>query len=168
MGVSGSGKSTVGALLAKRLGWVFEDGDRFHPAVNIEKMRQGIALTDDDRWPWLAAISARMDDLQSEGIHAVIACSSLKRSYRDVLIGMRSGIRLLYLKGDERLIAQRLAARHAHFMPSGLLHSQFEGLEEPTSDENPIVMPVAMSPSDIVARALQTLNHRQTSGTRAD
>lgn len=128
MGVSGSGKSTVGALLASRLRWEFEDADWFHPASNVDKMHRGIPLTDEDRWPWLAAVAGWIDNTRLAGRHAVIACSALKRRYRDVLIGSRVDVRLVYLKGDETLIARRIATRHEHFMPQSLLHSQFDAL----------------------------------------
>src|SRR5579871_2118636 len=130
MGVSGSGKSTVGAMLAARLHWPFEDGDWFHPPANVEKMHKGLPLTDDDRWPWLRAIADWIDEERRHGRHGVIACSALKRRYRDVLIGGRGDVRLVYLRGDEALIARRIATRHEHFMPQSLLHSQFEALEE--------------------------------------
>jgi gluconokinase len=149
MGVSGCGKSTIGALLAARLRWEFEDADWFHPASNIDKMHSGIPLTDEDRWP---------DTTRRSGEHAVVACSALKRSYRDVLIGKRSNVRLVYLKGDEVLIARRMAARHEHFMPRSLLHSQFKALEEPGPDENPIVVSIEPQPREIVARILSAMN----------
>ena len=109
MGVSGSGKSTVGAMLAQRLHWEFADADWFHPASNVDKMHKGIPLTDEDRWPWLDAIAAWIDKIRRAGGHGVIACSALKRRYRDVLIGDRSDVLLVYLKGDETLIARRMA-----------------------------------------------------------
>src|SRR6478736_7132744 len=158
MGVSGSGKSTVGALLASRLRWEFEDADWFHPASNVDKMHRGIPLTDEDRWPWLAAIADWIDTTRLAGRHAVIACSALKRRYRDVLIGDRVDVRLVYLKGDEALIARRIATRHEHFMPPTLLHSQFEALEEPGPDENPIIASIAPAPraiADQIVLALQ-------------
>jgi len=105
MGVSGSGKSTIGALLARRLHWDFEDADWFHPPANVEKMHKGIPLTDEDRWPWLNAIAFWIDRTRARNGHAVIACSALKRPYRNVLIGNRDDVRLVYLKGDERLIS---------------------------------------------------------------
>jgi gluconokinase len=157
MGVSGSGKSTIGGLSASRLHWEFEDADWFHPASNIEKMHQGIPLTDEDRWPWLDAIAAWIDATRQSTGHGVIACSALKRLYRDVLIGDRDDVRLLYLKGDEALIARRIATRHEHFMPPQLLHSQFEALEEPGPDEHPIVVSVEPTPREIVARAMSAL-----------
>jgi gluconokinase len=158
MGVSGCGKSTVGALLASRLRWTFEDADWFHPAANVDKMQRGIPLTDEDRGPWLAAVAAWIDTARGSGAHGVLACSALKRRYRDVLIGDRADVRLVYLKGDEALIARRLATRHEHFMPQGLLHSQFEALEEPGPDENPIVVSIEPQPYEIVAAILLALN----------
>jgi gluconokinase len=158
MGVSGSGKSTVGGLLASRLRWEFEDADWFHPASNVEKMHNGIPLTDDDRWPWLGAIATWIDKTRRSGRHGVIACSALKRRYRDVLVGDRADVRLVYLKGDETLIARRIATRHEHFMPRSLLHSQFDALEEPGPDENPIIVPIEPAPHDIVADVLSKLS----------
>jgi carbohydrate kinase (thermoresistant glucokinase family) len=158
MGVSGCGKSTIGALLASRLQWEFEDADWFHPASNVDKMHSGIPLTDEDRWPWLAAVAAWIDKARRSGGHGVVACSALKRSYRDVLIGDRADVRLVYLKGDETLIARRIATRHEHFMPRSLLHSQFEALEEPGSDEKPIVVSIEPKPPEIVAQILSAIN----------
>ena len=114
MGVSGCGKSTIGALLAQRLRWEFEDADWFHPASNVDKMHSGIPLTEEDRRPWLNAIAAWIDATRRAGGHGVIACSALKRRYRNVLIGDRADVRLVYLKGDETLIARRIATRHEH------------------------------------------------------
>ncbi|KMO17171.1 gluconokinase [Methylobacterium platani] len=158
MGVSGSGKSTVASLLAGRLGWEFEDGDDFHPAANVEKMQAGTPLTDDDRWPWLAAIAAWIDKVRAEGRHGVVTCSGLKRAYRDVLVGGRPDVRLVYLRGDRELIGRRMAARHGHFMPTSLLDSQFRTLEEPTPDENPLVVSVGGTPQQIVAEIVETLS----------
>src|SRR4051794_41074631 len=115
MGVAGSGKTTITQALADRIGWTFKDGDIFHPASNVEKMRSGQPLTDDDRWPWLRAIAAEIDRAIAAGEHLVIACSALKRAYRDVLIGSRTDVRLIYLKGDRDLILQRLRERKGHF-----------------------------------------------------
>jgi gluconokinase len=158
MGVSGSGKSTVGALLASRLRWEFEDADWFHPASNVDKMHAGVPLTDEDRQPWLAAIAAWIDKTRRSGGHGVIACSALKRGYRDVLMGDRPDVSLVYLKGDESLIARRIATRHEHFMPQSLLHSQFEALEEPGPDEHPVIVSIEREPREIVARILSALN----------
>jgi len=158
MGVSGCGKSTIGALLAQRLHWEYEDADWFHPASNVDKMHSGVPLTDEDRWPWLNAVAAWIDQARRSGRHGVVACSALKRRYRDVLIGDRADVRLVYLKGDEALIARRVATRHEHFMPRSLLHSQFEALEEPGPDENPITISIEPQPREIVARILSALN----------
>ena len=165
MGVSGSGKSTVGALLAQRLHWEFEDADWFHPASNVDKMHKGIPLTDEDRWPWLRAIAAWIDKTRSAGGHGVVTCSALKRRYRDVLIGDRSDVYLVYLKGDETLIARRIATRHEHFMPPSLLHSQFAALEEPGVDEMPITVSIEPQPRDIVDQVLGALNGRPSAGS---
>jgi len=142
MGVSGSGKSTIGEALAQRLRWTFEDGDRFHPAANVAKMSAGHPLTDEDRWPWLRAIADEIDRVCSAGEHAVIACSALKRAYRDILVHGRDDVRIVFLDGTQQLIAARLAARKGHFMPPGLLESQFGTLEPPAGDENPITVSI--------------------------
>jgi gluconokinase len=157
MGVSGSGKTTIAALLAGRLHWEFEDGDWFHPPANVEKMHDGIPLTDEDRKPWLAAIAAWIDETRRAGRHGVVACSALKRRYREILIGERSDVRLVYLEGDVELIARRIMARHGHFMPPSLLRSQFDTLEVPAADERPIVVSVDARPQAIVERILHEL-----------
>jgi gluconokinase len=150
MGVSGSGKSTIAEQLAQRLGWTYEDGDRFHPASNVAKMSAGHPLTDEDRWPWLQAIADEIDRVCKAGEHVVIACSALKRSYRDVLVHGRRDIRIVYLNGTQELIAGRLAARKGHFMPPGLLASQFKTLEPPGADENPVIVSIDVSVEEIV------------------
>src|ERR1019366_8639846 len=150
MGVSGSGKSTIGDQLAQRLGWSYEDGDKFHPASNVAKMSAGHPLTDEDRWPWLQAIADEIDRVCESGRHAVIACSALKRAYRDILVHRRSDVRVVFLKGSEALIANRLAQRKGHFMPPGLLASQFKTLEPPGPDEKPVTVAIDASVGAIV------------------
>ena len=150
MGVSGSGKSTIGERLAERLGWRFEDGDRFHPASNVAKMSAGHALTDEDRWPWLQAIADEIDRVCEAGERAVIACSALKRAYREVLVHGRDDVRIVYLDGTQDLIAARLAARKGHFMPPALLVSQFKTLEKPAPNENPVTVSIDATVETIV------------------
>jgi gluconokinase len=157
MGVSGSGKSTIAARLAERLDWTFEDGDRFHPASNVAKMSAGHPLTDEDRWPWLQAISDEIDRVCVAGGHAVIACSALKRAYRDVLVHGRVDVRIVYLWGTQALIADRLARRKDHFMPPGLLDSQFKTLEPPGADEHPITVTIDASVEAIVEDIVRQL-----------
>jgi gluconokinase len=142
MGVSGSGKSTIADRLAARLGWRYEDGDRFHPPANVAKMSAGQPLTDEDRWPWLQAIADEIDHLAAAGQRAVIACSALKRSYRNILVHGRDDVRIVFLNGTQDLIAERLAARKGHFMPPGLLASQFKTLEPPQPSERPITVSI--------------------------
>jgi gluconokinase len=133
MGVSGSGKTTIGKILADRLGWTFVEGDDFHPAANVAKMHAGIPLTDADRAPWLAALRERIDAATARGENIVLACSALKHAYQDYLEQHEpDNVRYVYLHGSEELIQQRLAARKGHFMNPNLLHSQFEVLEAPT------------------------------------
>ncbi|MDB5605294.1 MAG: gluconate kinase [Bradyrhizobium sp.] len=150
MGVSGSGKSTIADKLAERLGWSYEDGDKFHPASNVAKMSAGHPLTDEDRWPWLQAIADEIDRVCKAGERAVIACSALKRAYRDILVHGRNDVRIIYLKGTQELIANRLAARKHHFMPAGLLDSQFKSLEPPDIGENPVTVSIDASVDAIV------------------
>jgi gluconokinase len=149
MGVSGSGKTTVASLLAEALGWHFQEGDKLHPPENVEKMSAGIPLTDADRLPWLHKIAQIIDDWRSRAESGVITCSALKRSYRDIIIGDRPDVRLAYLKGSPGLIRQRMAQRHGHFMPPALLDSQFSTLEEPSPDENPIIVDIGGQPEEI-------------------
>jgi gluconokinase len=157
MGVSGSGKSTIATALAERLSWAFEDGDKFHPESNVAKMRAGHPLTDEDRWPWLEAIADEIGRVCEASGHVVIACSALKRVYRDVLLRGRHDVRFVFLDGSQTLIADRLARRKGHFMPPGLLDSQFRTLEPPQADERPITVsidaPVETIVNNIVAQA---------------
>jgi carbohydrate kinase (thermoresistant glucokinase family) len=158
MGVSGSGKTTVAAFLAGRLGWRFAEGDDFHPAANVVKMRSGVPLDDADRLPWLQAVAAQIDRWREAGKSGVMTCSALKRRYRDIIIGDRPDMRLVYLKGDRELIAHRLAARHGHYMPASLLDSQFADLEEPGPDERPIIVPIGKPPHILVDEIIAALN----------
>jgi len=158
MGVSGSGKSTIADHLAGRLGWHYEDGDRFHPASNVEKMSAGHPLTDEDRWPWLQAIADEIDRLAAAGERAVIACSALKRAYRKILVHGRDDVRIVFLDGTLDLIAARLAARKGHFMPPGLLASQFKTLERPGANERPISVSIDAPVESIVDNIVSQLN----------
>ena len=157
MGMSGSGKTTVAAMLAGRLHWSFAEGDDFHSPGNLAKMHRGIPLDDEDRMPWLDAIAHQIDRWRTEGRHGVIACSALKRRYRDIIIGERPDVRLVYLCGDRTLIAHRLAARHGHFMPKSLLQSQFEALEEPAPEERAITIWVGKTPAVLVDEIVAAL-----------
>jgi gluconokinase len=157
MGVSGSGKSTIAAMLAHRLHWIYEDGDWFHPPSNIEKMHHGEPLNDADRWPWLHAIADWIDATRRSGQHGIVACSALKRSYRDILVGDRRDVRIIFLKGDREVIARRIAARADHFMPPALLDSQLKTLEEPKSDERPITVSIVPHPREIVEKIVSEL-----------
>jgi gluconokinase len=159
MGVSGSGKTTVAELLAKKLGWPFMEGDRLHPPANVEKMRQGIPLTDADRAPWLDRIGEELKSWGAERKSGVLTCSALKRAYRDRIRSARPDVRFIYIKGSEALISARVAARHHEFMPASLLRSQFNTLEEPTPDEPGIVTVDAVgSAEEEVAAVIATLN----------
>lgn len=151
MGVSGSGKTTIAAALAERLGWRLLEGDAFHPSANVLKMQAGIPLSDDDRWPWLHAIAAAID----QGGPAVVACSALKRSYRTILLPPHRHGLLVYLLGTRALIARRLEARTGHFMPAALLDSQFATLEEPGEDEHPIIVSIDANPEAIINQILE-------------
>jgi gluconokinase len=142
MGVSGSGKSTIAEHLAARLGWKYVDGDLFHPPANVAKMSAGRPLSDEDRWPWLRAIAAEIDRVCAAGSRAVVACSALKRAYRDILVHGRDDVRIVFLDGTQALIAKRLATRKGHFMPPGLLDSQFRTLEPPQPSEQPITVSI--------------------------
>jgi gluconokinase len=142
MGVSGSGKSTIGDALARRLNWRYEDGDRFHPPGNVAKMSAGQPLTDEDRWPWLRAIADEIDRVCEGGEPAVFACSALKRVYREILVHGRSDVRIVFLRGSMELISGRLSARKGHFMPPGLLASQFATLEPPLPDERALAVSI--------------------------
>lgn len=158
MGVSGSGKSTIAAALADKLGWRFADGDQFHPPANVAKMSAGQPLDDADRWPWLQAIADEIDRVIAAGGQIVIACSALKRAYRDLLVHGRDDVRLVHLDGSEALIEARLKQRRDHFMPPGLLASQFATLEPPAPEEHVLVVPIDRSVASIVAAILEQLH----------
>ena len=160
MGVSGVGKSTIALALNAHLQWPFQEGDDLHPAANIEKMSHGIALTDADRIPWLAAIRAWIDARLAAGQSGLVTCSALKRSYRDTMVAGREDVRILYLHADPALIAEHLAKRTGHFMPPTLLDSQLKTLEEPVPDERPIVVQVSGSIEETVESILTALQAR--------
>ncbi|HEY7495514.1 MAG TPA: gluconokinase [Candidatus Tectomicrobia bacterium] len=154
MGVAGSGKTTVGRLLARALGWRFYEGDDFHPPANVDKMQRGMPLTDDDRWPWLQALKEVIAACLAQGTSAVMACSALKQTYRDYLINCRDEVKPVYLKGSYDLLSQRLAQRQGHFMPRELLASQFATLEEPRQG---LIVDVDNAPETLVAVIRQAL-----------
>lgn len=161
MGVSGSGKTTIARGVAEREGWLLVEGDAFHPPANVAKMHAGTPWMDEDRWPWLQAIAQEIDAMRAQGQSAVVACSALKRAYRDILIGDRSDVVLVYLRGTKALIAGRLAARKDHFMPPELLDSQFATLEEPSEDEHALVVSIAGQADVIVDEVVRQLKERR-------
>ena len=156
-GVSGAGKTTVGKLLARELGWRFVEADDFHPAANIEKMRSGQPLTDEDRWPWLDCLRKQIERSLSAGENAVLACSALKRIYRDRLRSSDE-VKFVFLRGDYALVEKQLRRRHGHFMDANLLQSQFDDLEEPQPDENVLTIELGRMPEEIVERIEMKLN----------
>ena len=156
MGVAGSGKSTVGPLIAQALGGHYAEGDQFHPPANIAKMSSGQPLNDDDRLPWLEAMARAIRDWRAKESPTVLACSALKRSYRDILAGGSDDVAFVFLKGSPELIASRIGARKGHFMPSSLLDSQFRTLEEPAPGEA-IIVDATQPPERIAADALAQL-----------
>ena len=157
MGVSGSGKTTLARAIVAGTGWRFQEGDALHPPANVAKMASGTPLTDDDRWPWLLAIAAVIDAWREEGVSGVVTCSALKRAYREILVGDRQDVRLVYLRDGHDMIAARLQARRGHFMPAALLDSQIAALEEPGEDECPIVLDIAVPPEELAAQVLAQL-----------
>lgn len=157
MGVAGSGKTTVASLLASRLRWRFAEADSFHPPANIARMRDGIALTDEDRWPWLDAIAAWIESVHKAGDRCVVACSALRRAYRARLAAGHHDVRFVYLRGDYSLVSTRMGGRTGHYMPLSLLQSQFDTLEEPAAAENAVVVPIDKPPEEIVAAIVAML-----------
>jgi gluconokinase len=154
MGVTGSGKTTVGERLAETLAWRFHDADDFHPAANKVKMNSGVPLTDEDRWPWLRAIRGVIQEALADGAGAVVTCSALKRSYREVLSGGLDGVQYVHLTGDPRILAERLASRRGHFMNPALLDSQIATLETP---EGALAVDIALTPDQQVAAIRRAL-----------
>ncbi|MDO5504467.1 MAG: gluconokinase [Actinomycetia bacterium] len=174
MGVSGSGKSTVAEALAPRLGWVLGEADDFHPPENVARMEQGIALTSEDRWPWLHALAEWIGAHDAAGTSTVLACSALRRSYRDVLrSGVRSdpvagaadGVGFVHLVGPTEVLASRMSGREGHFMPAELLRSQLETLEPLESDEVGVVLDIRSSPEELVEAVIAWL-HTGDASTR--
>jgi len=156
MGVEGSGKTTIGSVLARRLGWPFEEGDALHPPANVARMRAGHPLTDADRRPWLEAVAAWVEARLDAGENGIITCSALKRAYRDMIDRRGPGVVFVFLRGSRELIAARLGERHGHFMPASLLDSQLADLEPPAADEPAITVDIGGPPEpiadEIVAR----------------
>ena len=155
MGVAGTGKTTIGPLLAARLGVPYAEGDDFHPQANIDKMTAGTPLTDEDRWPWLDAIGAWAHD--RDGLGGEVSSSALKRGYRDRLRAAAPGIVFVHLTGDRALIEDRMSHRHGHFMPTALLDSQFATLQPLQADEAGVAVDVSGSPDEITERAAVAL-----------
>ena len=157
MGVSGSGKSTVAALVAERLGWIFVDGDSFHTPEHIAQMHAGRALDDEDRAPWLESIAVWIDQRLAAGEPGVVVCSALRRAYRDRLTRGHPGVCVVYLEGSRALIAGRLAARHGHFMPLRLLDSQFAILEPPGPEERTVAVGIEDPPAQVAEAVIARL-----------
>jgi gluconokinase len=158
MGVAGCGKSTVGQLLARRLGWPFAEADNFHSAANVAKMASGTPLTDEDRQPWLESLRKWIDDTPGD---SVMTCSALRRSYRDILRGAQANVRFLHLHGTDEAIAARMAVRADHYMPTSLLASQLATLEPLEGDENGVVIQVTSTPEEIATNAIKALGLRE-------
>lgn len=161
MGVSGAGKTTVAEELAARLGWAFQEGDELHPAANVAKMRAGIALTDEDRAPWLDRVAAWIDRQRAARQPGIITCSALRKAYRQRIVGDRPEVRLVYLRGGHDLVAKHLAGRAGHFMPGSLLQSQIDTLEEPEADEDPLTVDVDRAADQIADEIIRLLGASQ-------
>ncbi|MBW3088506.1 gluconokinase [Bifidobacterium sp. 82T24] len=166
MGVAGCGKTTIAEAVRDRMGYVYAEGDEFHPKASVEKMRAGIPLTDEDRWPWLATINRWMREQAAEGNSTVVSCSALKRAYRDVL---RRDIPVFFVHmvGSEEVIGKRMAARKGHYMPPSLLPSQFADLEPLEDDEPGITVSIEGDVDEMVARALEAVREHAAKEERA-
>ncbi|MGA3140428.1 MAG: gluconokinase [Xanthobacteraceae bacterium] len=162
MGVSGSGKSTIAEELSARLGWPFQEGDSLHPESNIAKMHAGISLTDADRLPWLERVAAWIDQQRKKKEPGIITCSALKRSYRQIIIGNRPQVRLVYLRGGRDVMAEHLAGRHGHFMPPELLRSQIDTLEEPDPSEDALTVDVGANAAQVADEIIRLLGNSVT------
>jgi ribose 5-phosphate isomerase A len=161
MGVSGAGKSTIARALEARLGWRFEEGDALHPEANVAKMHAGIPLTDADRQPWLESVAAWIDGRRASKQPGIITCSALKRSYRRIVVGDRPEVRLVYLRGSREVMAEHLATRSGHFMPVSLLQSQIDILEEPGTDEDPLVVDVGPPAREVAEQIIRRLSQER-------
>jgi carbohydrate kinase (thermoresistant glucokinase family) len=157
MGVSGSGKSTIAQELAARLDWAFEEGDALHPESNVAKMHAGLPLDDEDRRPWLERVAAWIDGQRAKEQPGIITCSALKKAYRRIVVGSRPEVRLVYLRGSRDLIAGHLAGRESHFMPTSLLQSQIDTLEEPGPDEDPLTVDVGRPAAEVAQDVIRLL-----------
>jgi gluconokinase len=167
MGVCGSGKTRIGSALAREFGLEFVEGDDYHPPENVARMHAGIPLTDDDRAGWLRSLAGRLAEARNKGSGLMVACSALKRKYRDVLRGAASDVQFVHLSGSRALLAERLAARQGHFMPASLLDSQLAALEEPSSEEGAWVVDVAETPDEIAARLAARIESRRQPDRRS-
>lgn len=161
MGVSGSGKTTVAKRLAKRLAWPYAEGDDFHPETNVAKMAAGQALTDDDRWPWLRGVAEWMTAQAAHGRSSVVACSALRRAYRDVLRSAGGQVRFAHLVGDQDLVGDRIGLRNGHFMPAELLQSQYETLESLEDEEDGITVDITDPPDRVADRIVDGLRLKE-------
>lgn len=166
MGVAGSGKSSIGAALAARHGWRFLEGDDLHPPANVTRMASGLPLTDADRKEWLAAIARHIAEADGAGAGLVVACSALKRRYRDQLSAASTRVIYLFLTGDKAVVKARMAHREGHFMPLSLIDSQFEALEPPQPDERVLTLPITLSPDELLEGADRQLARLQLQSLR--
>jgi gluconokinase len=164
MGVSGVGKSSVAAELVAGTGWAFAEGDEFHSERNRAKMASGRPLDDDDRWPWLRTIATWIGEQEAAGHSAIVTCSALKRSYRDLLRDGHPSVRFVHLQAPSELIAERVNARTGHYMPPSLLASQLATLEPLDADEPGFTVDTTGSPAEVAARALEQLRLREPEG----